>query len=421
MPLKKLSEEPSITFAELLATDSVTVTRAGVSTYNLAMQELLSGLVAPIYVAQTIFVDPNYGNDATGQRERQDKPFQSPDAALLAAQFGDTIRLRAGNHFFFTTAAADGVRWYSEPGADTYCFTTLLNFDTLSGGAALTTPFYWQGYGRIMQCTGAIINVRSNPGAVVNFECNSLNGNNLSNGILPQDGTINLTVREDYLSAGRNFSPRFTGILNAKIGGKCLCSFANIFNGNVWTSGAAFGGECDIEANEFQLPTTAVGGDFSHGYFDNLQGAKIRIRLKKLTDASNVAQACFRIGNGGAATGAEVDIRVEQIQTIRPLYRIQQATAKVVMQFDNVIDSGTGLIQAGVSILKNTLQKALSVIPISVSGGTLSLMASTIVSDGLLTTIDNPAGTVISEGSKGNVAPSNPVTGNFYVNALYTN
>lgn len=423
MPLRKLSAEPPITALELLPTDIWTVTRPGISTYSLPHSEFLSffsGLVAPIYVSQTLFVDPNYGDDGTALPYRQDKPFQSPDAAALVAQYGDTIRLRSGNHFFFTTAAIDGVKWYSEPGADSYVFTTLLNFDTLSGGAVLTTPFYWQGYGRIMQCTGPIINIRSNPNAVVNFECNSLNGNNISNGILPQDGTLNLTVREDYISAGRNFSPRVTGKLNATIGGKCLCTFANVFNGNVWSSGAAYAGEMNIESYSFELPNTLVGGNFSHVYMDNLQSPKIKIKLRKLIDTSNVLTAAIQIGNGGAATGAEVNIHIEEAQTIRPLWRVQQATAKVILQLDDVKDTSTCHAQAGVIILKNSLMKALTFTPINNSGAILSLMSSTIVSN-VANSIFNAAGTTISEGSKSNAPASNPIIGNYYINAAYTN
>lgn len=425
MPNKKVSAMTAILAADLQPTDLWMVARPDQESFKMLHSEfiaLINSLASSqINVARTIFVDPDYGDDGTALPYREDKPFQSADAAALVAQYGDTIRLRAGDHFFFTTAAIDGVRWYSEPGADCYVFTTLLNFDTTTGGVVATTPFYWQGYGRIMQCTGPIINVKANPSAVINFECNSLNGNNLSNGILPQDGLINLTVREDYISAGRNFSPRTGGKLVARIGGKCLCTFANVFNGNVWSSGAAYSGELDIEAGAFELPTSAVGGDFSHVYMDNLQSPKIRMRINKLIDTSAVAQAAIRIGNGGAATGADVDIQIDYASTVRPLYRIQQATAEVILQFNKVKDSGTSLIQAGVTVLKNSLQKALAVIPISVTGGTLSLMGSTIVSNGVLATIDNSAGTVISEGSKGNVAPTNPVTGNYYINAAYTN
>jgi hypothetical protein len=387
----------------------------------MTMQELLSGLVAPIYVAQTVFVDSLYGDDSTALRERQDKPFQSVDAAVLAAQYGDTIKLRAGQHYIFTSVGKDGIKIDGETGSEVYCFTTLMNFDTTIGGETLTTPFAWTGHTRIMQCTGNLINVKSNPSANILLEFDSVQVNNISNGILAQDGTIFLKIRENYTCAGRNFSTRLTGKIFADIGGDCTGTFANASNGVFWISGTSWSGQANIKAKSFVIPSNVVGGFSCHIYCDNLVGFNLNIELDELIDTSNVAQPAIRINNAFTNTGAKINIRIKKTQTTRPLFNIQNAKADVTLQVDEGVSSGTSTVVAGLLKLKNSLVKNTTVIPVSVSGGTLSLMSTTVVSDGAATTINNAGGSVLSEGSKGNVAPIGIITGNFYVNPLYTN
>lgn len=47
--------------------------------------------------SRVVYVDPNYGDDATGMRET-DMPFKSLTAALTASQKGDTVYLAGGHH-----------------------------------------------------------------------------------------------------------------------------------------------------------------------------------------------------------------------------------------------------------------------------------------------------------------------------------
>lgn len=50
------------------------------------------------YWGNTVIVDAVYGNDATGQRARFDKPFKTIQAALAAALAGDIVYIRPGTY-----------------------------------------------------------------------------------------------------------------------------------------------------------------------------------------------------------------------------------------------------------------------------------------------------------------------------------
>lgn len=381
---------------------------------------ILGFVTTQINVSQTVYVDPKFGDDFSGLRERADKPFLTIAAAIAAAKVGDVVVLRAGDHSVFSNLAIDGVSFYGEEGSNIYCFTTLLNFDTTIGGVALTTPFFWTGYSRVLQCTGNLINVKSNPTANITLEFNSVTVDNISNGILGQDGLIKLLIRGDYNSAGRNFSMRLTGNLNAVIWGNVTNTFVNVSNGCFWISGTTWSGKATIKAKSFIIPSNVVGGFSCHIYADNLSGSYLSIELDELIDTSNVAQGAIRINNAFVNTAGDFLIKIKKVSIVRPLFKNTNPTANIILELDEVSATGVCEQTIGKILIKNSLVKSLSNIPIFVSGGTLSLMATTIVTNGINPTISNPAGTVLSEGSKGNVAPSNPVVGNFYVNALYT-
>lgn len=63
----------------------------------------------------TVWVDAAFGNDATGARERQDKPFATLSAAQAAAVAGDTIIVRPGQYDDFGLGK-DKVNWSLQKG-----------------------------------------------------------------------------------------------------------------------------------------------------------------------------------------------------------------------------------------------------------------------------------------------------------------
>jgi uncharacterized membrane protein len=296
----------------------------------------------------------------------------------------------------------------------------MFNGSTNSGGATITTPVSFTGYARVIQCSGNLISVNVNPNAIINLEFQSVNVNNISNGVVLLDGLTYLTIRETYVCAGRNFSMRTTGNLIAKIGGAVTSTFVNVSNGCFWISGTNWSGKANIKAKSFNIPTNAVGGFSCHIYLDNLVGSDLEIELDELIDTSNVAQGAIRINGAFTNTGANIRIAIKKVSTVRPLYGITNSFANIILEIGDA-QSGLSVMTLGDLLIRNSRIKNINGSVIQHLGGNLFLMASTIVSNGVLATIDNTGGNVLSEGSKGNITPTNAVIGNFYINPLYTN
>jgi hypothetical protein len=423
--MPKITQLPTIDTIDISLDDLLAIVNVDANrTDKISLEQLrdfiLSFVATQINISQTVFVDANFGDDGTGLPYRFDKPFASIEAAVLAATTGDVVYIRPGVYKVFSNILTDGVNFYAEEGVNIQSFATLFNGDTTIGGTTLTGPVNFYGYAKILYCSGNLINIKSNPAAIVNLEFDSVQVNNISNGILAQDGTINLLIRGDYTCQGRNFSTRLTGNLNATIGGAVTCTFINVSNGCFWISSTKWSGKATIKAKSFVIPTNAVGGFSCHIYADNLSGSQLTIELDELIDTSVVAQPAIRINNAFPQISGAFLIKIKKTSTVRPLYENTNSVSKVILQIDEVLETGSSNHFAGELLIKNSLIKSILNIPILVTGGTVSLMATTIVSNGVNTTINNVGGVVLSEGSKGNVAPTNPVTGNFYINPLYT-
>lgn len=443
MPNEKVSQMTAIAALDLQPTDLWMIARPNQDNFKLTHQEFLSLIVPPpteIYVSQTIFVDPNFGDDGTGLRERQDKPFQSIDAAIFAAQMGDTVQLLAGDHFVFNQVVKNGVAIYGQQGSNIYSFTTLINASPFEGGEALADNWYWTGYSKVVYCSGPFINIKNNPTAILNLEFDSLNVNNISNGILPQDGLINLLVRGNYTCAGRNFSCRLTGNINAQIGGIVKSTFVNAFNGNIWNSGTAWSGTAIIKAKTFELPVGTAGNDWRHIYQDNSQGHKMQIELDYLNDASSIGNHLIKIASAFGTLPSKTQIKIGRVQTSgRNLILVNDPNAQVYLEVGNATGTLAINIQGGNVTINNSAITATAISGLSVGvlrlinsyltnisgetmqvvSGTLSLMASTLVAGAAAYNINNLGGSVLSEGSKGNTSTNGTITGNFYTNPLY--
>ena len=68
-----------------------------------------------VSISNTIYVDMDFGNDNTAIREREDKPFQTLNAAIDIAQSGDVIMVRPGYYLPTGNLAKHGISWYMEP------------------------------------------------------------------------------------------------------------------------------------------------------------------------------------------------------------------------------------------------------------------------------------------------------------------
>jgi len=415
------------------------------------------GMIPPppavaIQTGKEIYIDSVYGNDTTGTRERFDLPFLTPGAAVAAAQVGDTIIWRPGTYTVLTNLMKAGVSHYAMKGVFLNIFGNAFNLDTTLGGPVIAGNIDFRGHATVLFCSGNLCAIRANPSAILNLEFDEVTVNNISNGVILFDGLTNLTIRNNYTCAGRAFSMRGTGggvaNLVANIGGVVTTTFANVNNSVLWNSGTSWSGSAYIKAKSFALPVTAVGGNFSHIYNDNSQGCKIDIELDYLYDTSPVIAApMVNINPTFGSTGCLLNLRIKDVRlSSRSFFSISDALARAVIQYDTAVGINTGAscangaldlknshitsnfniavggVVTAVLSLNNTYYKANSTECIrQLLGGNTSLMGSTLVTNGIMPSIDNPAGTVLSEGSKANVAPTFPVTGNLYINPLYIN
>jgi len=404
------------------------------------------GMIPPppavaIQTGKEIYIDGVYGNDTTGARERFDRPFLTPAAAVAAALPGDTIIWRPSTYSVFTNLMKAGVNHYAMKGVFLNIFTNAFNLDTLSGGPVISGNIDFRGHAVVLSCTGNLCSIRTNPTAVLNLEFDQVNVNNISNGVLLFDGLTYLKIRGNYTCAGRCFSMRNTSNLVADIDGVCTTTFANNFNGVFWNSITAWSGTAYIKAKSFALPTTAVVGDFRHIYQDNAQGCKIDIELDYLSDSSLVAPGIIRIAATGGTTGCQASLKIKNVSVAsRLLFECTDPNAYVRIQYDLGVGTSSGgsvsagrlnldssrlqtnfnvAVAGGFYYMNNSTHRVNSVEVIRQTGGTVSLMGSTLITNGVAASIDNTAGITLSEGSKANVAPTNPVTGNLYINPLY--
>lgn len=424
--------------------------------YVVKFSDLLAeivGLLPPppastIPVGKQVYIDEVYGSDTTGLRERFDKPFLTPAAAVSASLPGDTIIWRPGTYNIFTNLAKVGVNHYAEEGVGLNIFTVPFNLDTTAGGPVLVGTMSFSGYARVLSSTQPLAVIRTNPLAILNLEISNAQVNNLSNSMVLRDGLTYFTCRNDYSCLARPFSMRNTGNVIANIGGAVSCTFANVNNGVFWNSGTAWSGSAYIKAKTFTLPVTAVGINFGYIYQDNSQGCIIDITLDYLTDTSPAAPgSIININPTFGSTGCKAILRIKNVNlSSRSFFSMSDPLGRLVIQYDTAVGINTGascadgavdlknshitsnfniavgLAGTAVLSLNNTYYKAnLTECIRQPLGGNTSLMGSTLVTNGVMPCIDNPAGIVLSEGSKANVAPTFPVTGNLYINPLYVN
>lgn len=69
-----------------------------------------------LFQNRTLFVDQQYGNDATGVRERRDLPYQTMAGAYADAIGGDTIHVFPGNYIEALVVSLPNMKFYLENG-----------------------------------------------------------------------------------------------------------------------------------------------------------------------------------------------------------------------------------------------------------------------------------------------------------------
>lgn len=146
----------------------------------LAISESSAGAISQIDTGDTLWVDAVFGDDATAQRQRQDLPFLTTEAARDAATTGDTIYVRPGSYTVTSSLAKNGVNWNFQPGASVtrsdYTQTGIWD----DGGAAMS--FVVAGSGDFVRTNDgqsdedlilSVVNVE-NASSVIHITCNSI-------------------------------------------------------------------------------------------------------------------------------------------------------------------------------------------------------------------------------------------------------
>lgn len=101
--------------------------------------------------AKVLFVDPN-GNDATGTKGDNSKPFLTIEAAVAAASSGDTVEVMPGSYTPVSNLAKNGVTFYFYPGSIVTKTTSGAIFD-YSASATYTSDINILGYGSFYKTT----------------------------------------------------------------------------------------------------------------------------------------------------------------------------------------------------------------------------------------------------------------------------
>lgn len=407
----------------------------GYGFYGAASNGTASTGITQILVGNTFYVDAVYGDDATGVGNRFDLPFLTIEAALAAAKTGAMINIHAGTYAVADNLLKDGVSYWCEEGVTINCSAIPFNADTTTGGVTLTTPFYFSG-NAIINCTEPLIVTKTNPLAELTIELNSLNVSNISDGMVLRDGIVNLCIKKDYISAGRNFIMYDSGNLNAYIGGEVACTLADIKNGNVWCKNSNWSGSAYIKAKTFRLDTTVKGVEWTYIYIDKMKGCRLQVDLDYLYDFSANTTAMVRLDSNGS-TGGTVILNINEIElSNRGLFKVADGNVNLFINSDIVYDCAGADISAGIAIIKiSNWQTHNSVTcssvaylglastsldsssggvgnpPITLTGGIVGITGTVLTSDPAESCLVNNGGTVKSFGSGGSgLIPSGSAT-----------
>lgn len=123
-------------------------------------------------VNQTIFVDPQYGNDITGSREDLMLPFQTITAALNAAIQGDLIQVRNGQYNEGNLILKNQVNFFFEEGSQ-ITFVGTNPGDSVFVGSLASLDVDVEGYLNVVTQNACVLNLTSSVAEIV-FECENL-------------------------------------------------------------------------------------------------------------------------------------------------------------------------------------------------------------------------------------------------------
>lgn len=224
--------------------------------YSLVSKQYVDDAVKNLYSYQTVFVDPQYGDDTTGTIERFDKPFATVSAATIAillSYSSGTIFLKRGE-YTETVNLENGFNYYCEP-------DVLFTDGGFSDVAASATSSVY-GYARFEGSSPSLLPLRLENGSTVNFEFDRCNNEFYFGRIW--NSTANIKGNYIYSRAdnGLCISIRGTSEANILISEKILSAYKTIsvtnnFSGNLYIECPEI--ECDtVLGNYGYVPETSV-------------------------------------------------------------------------------------------------------------------------------------------------------------------
>lgn len=140
-------------------------------------------------IGNVVFVDAIFGNDATGQRQDETRPFLTLAAASTAAIPGDTVYVWPGDYSVSTNLVSDGIAWFFS--TDVVVTATAIPFNT----TVLTQTLTVTGYGNFIG-VGVPIIIAS--GISINFYAQTITSD--SNAVTILSGTNNRLFIYDSIS-----------------------------------------------------------------------------------------------------------------------------------------------------------------------------------------------------------------------------
>lgn len=165
-----------------------------------------------LFQNNTLFVDAQYGNNATGTRERRDLPYQTITAAYNAALSGDKIHVFPGFYTDSINATLQTLSFYLEN--EVFWSTNNTPLLSITGGISYSID----GHGTLISSlvNGGIISVLGGF-PYINFSANTVSILNSATGFRLGNGNANIRVSRitssgTVLTAFNNNSPSTTTI-----------------------------------------------------------------------------------------------------------------------------------------------------------------------------------------------------------------
>ena len=248
----------------------------------------------------SLFVAKN-GNDATGTRNRLDKPFLTITAAQTAASSGDVIIIFPGT-YTDTLLQKNGVEYYFYPGAVISAANTIWSMTS-------DISYTVSGYGEFIS-TSSVVNIAPTTAGTFNLTCRRMQNSSTFSTITLRKCTAYVTILEDVTQTGNGPGITFGAAGDTAL---ALSVYVNVSKLNtVRTAVQMTGGATAkyfLNIDEINVSSAgAVAGIFAL----NVIGAGYaELRGKINYDSSASTGAAIQVNNNVAATIATVNIYSE--------------------------------------------------------------------------------------------------------------